>query len=64
MNNLKIRETELLAQLCKEQDLPLKMVKQLIKSAEQHSYENISATARKNEYLNMISFYLANSKGE
>lgn len=57
MRNIKEEETKILAEICRNNDLPVKIVQLLLKSAKQFSYENISASARKKEYLEIINYY-------
>lgn len=58
MANLKERKLELLAKVCKENDLPIKMVHTLLQDAEKFSYENASEGARKKKYTDLIDFYI------
>ena len=58
MDKLKEKELELLSKICKENDLPIKSLHQLLKTAEKFSYENASAGARKKEYLYLVNFYI------
>lgn len=62
MNKLKEQELEILSKICKDHDLSIKSVHQLLKSAEKFSYENISPSARKKEYLDLIDFYVKGDK--
>lgn len=57
MKSLKEQELELLASVAKENDLPIKMLHQFLKTSEKFSYENLSDGARKKEYIDLISFY-------
>ncbi|WP_099353721.1 DNA modification system-associated small protein [Fredinandcohnia onubensis] len=63
-STLKEKELELLAKVAKENNLPIKMLHQFIKSAEKFSYENLSPGARKKEYTDLISFYAKQNKGD
>lgn len=57
MRNIKKEETKILAEICRKNDLPVKIIQLLLRSAKKHSYENISASARKKEYLELIQYY-------
>ncbi|MEM5644642.1 DNA modification system-associated small protein [Bacillus cereus] len=47
MNKLKEQELELLAKICKENELSTKLAYDLLRSAEKFSYENTSENHRK-----------------
>lgn len=65
MNKLKVREIELLANVCTEHDVPVKLVKELVKSAKLNSYENKTPNMRIKEYQDLIDFYIkTGNKGE
>ncbi|MFD1739512.1 DNA modification system-associated small protein [Bacillus salitolerans] len=64
MSNIKDQELELLAKVSKENNIPIKLVHTLLKTAEKFSYENQSASARKKEYLNLINFHRKQVKGD
>ncbi|EEM74407.1 hypothetical protein bthur0010_55780 [Bacillus thuringiensis serovar pondicheriensis BGSC 4BA1] len=57
MNKLKEQELELLAKICKENELSTKLAYDLLRSAEKFSYENTSENHRKKDYLDLIDFY-------
>ncbi|MED3896437.1 hypothetical protein P4797_15845 [Priestia aryabhattai] len=61
MKEVKRRELELLARVCKQNDIPLKLASQLIRSAEKLSYENVSQSVRTKEYQDLIDFYTKNN---
>lgn len=60
MNKIQKREIELLVKISKKHNVPLKLMKSLLKTAKSFSYENQTSTARINEYQNLISFYEKN----
>lgn len=60
MKEIKRRETELLAGKCIENGVPLKLAKDLLKSAKKLSYENQSKGARVKEYHELIYFHSKN----
>ncbi|AYA76015.1 hypothetical protein DOE78_11515 [Bacillus sp. Y1] len=62
MNKLREQELEILGKVCKENNVSIKSLHQLLKSAEKFSYENITASARKKEYLDLIDFYIKGDK--
>lgn len=62
MGQLQEKELEILGKICKENNLSIKSVYNLLKTAEKFSYENISPAARKKEYLDLIDFYLKGGK--
>ncbi|KIV56077.1 hypothetical protein AM501_20615 [Aneurinibacillus migulanus] len=64
MNKLKKKKLDILEKICNENELPMKMVQQLLKSAEKFSYENVSLNTRKKEYTDLIDFYTKSSKGD
>ncbi|BFJ00315.1 MULTISPECIES: DNA modification system-associated small protein [Priestia] len=61
MKEVKRRELELLARVCKQNDIPLKLASQLIRSAEKLSYENVSQSVRTKEYQDLIDFHTKNN---
>lgn len=61
MKEVKRRELELLARVCKQNDIPLKLASQLIHSAEKLSYENVSQSVRTKEYQDLIDFHTKNN---
>jgi hypothetical protein len=56
MKEINRRETELLAKVCNENGIPLKLARDLIKAAESYSYRNVSAGERNKEYLDLINY--------
>ncbi|MGD6873736.1 DNA modification system-associated small protein [Sutcliffiella horikoshii] len=60
MKEVQRRELELLAKICNKNGVPLKLARDLIKTAEKHSYENISASTRVTEYQELIKFQMKN----
>ena len=61
MSNRKTKELELLAKICKENDVSFKMANSLIKSAVKYSYENVTQGTRTNDYQQLIEFYSKNN---
>ncbi|MDU9691115.1 MULTISPECIES: DNA modification system-associated small protein [Priestia] len=61
MKEVKRKELELLARVCKQNDIPLKLASQLIRSAEKLSYENVSQSVRTKEYQDLIDFHTKNN---
>lgn len=57
MKEIKKRELELLEKVCSRNNIPLKMAKALIKTAEKLSYENNTQGSRISEYQELISFH-------
>lgn len=65
MTKMKNVELKVLESICNDFDLPLKLVSQLLRSAEGYSYENASPAVRRKDYLDLITFYAKNeNKGE
>lgn len=64
MKEIKKREMGLLEKLCLENNLDIKLMKQLKNVAEINAYENKSSTARRKEYTDLIDFYIKKGKGE
>lgn len=62
MKEIKRRELELLANICSQNNVSLKLARDLIKSAEKLSYENSSQGARNNEYQEWIDSFLKNNQ--
>jgi hypothetical protein len=60
MKEIKRREIELLAKICYQNNLSLKLAKNLIKEAEKLSYENVSQGGRIKEYQDLINFHIKN----
>lgn len=63
LNRLKAHENKILENVCQKYELPTKLVEQLLKSAEIFSYENVSISTRKKDYLDLINFYTKSKKG-
>lgn len=61
MKEIKRRELELLAKICNQNNVPLKLARELIKTSTKFSYENVSLGNRLNEYENLIEYYSKNS---
>jgi len=57
LKEIKRRELELLARVCNKNNVPLKLAKDLLKTAEKLSYENVSQGARIKEYQELIDFH-------
>jgi len=57
MNKIQRRELELLVRVSKDNDVPIKLMKTLLKTAKTFSYENQTARARRMEYQDIISFH-------
>lgn len=64
MRKIKEQELKLLTKVCKENEIPLKMVKELLNSAEKFSYENSSPASRRKEYIDLIDFFSKTNKGD
>lgn len=62
MKNIKKREIELLAKVCNQNDIPLKLAKELISTAQKYSYENVSSSKRVNEYQEIIDYHTKNNQ--
>ncbi|WP_404448101.1 hypothetical protein LG307_03350 [Sutcliffiella horikoshii] len=60
MKEVQRRELELLAKICNKNGVPLRLARDLIKTAEKYSYENISASTRVTEYQELIKFQMKN----
>ncbi|XZF74901.1 DNA modification system-associated small protein [Bacillus sp. AL-1R] len=58
MTEIKKQSDLLLESLCKENDIPKKLILELFKSAKNHSYENLTQGARKKNYTDLIEFYI------
>ncbi len=63
MNKLVKQQKNLLEQVSNKHDLPIKLVEEIVKSAERFSYENASPATRKKDYLDLINFYSKKGKG-
>ncbi|WP_188207543.1 DNA modification system-associated small protein [Alkalibacillus aidingensis] len=57
MKEIERREIEILANICYKNDVPLKLGKDLLKTAKNLSYENHSDRARVKEYQDLIYFH-------
>lgn len=57
LNKIQRREIELLVKISNQYDVPRDLIKTLLNTAKNFSYENQTASARKNEYHNLIRFY-------
>ncbi|WP_166244007.1 DNA modification system-associated small protein [Paenibacillus turpanensis] len=57
MRNMKEKEIQLLSKVCREHDLPMKLVAELLKSATKFSYENTAESARLKDYSDLIDYY-------
>lgn len=63
MQKMKEKEIQLLSKICREHDLPMKMVSELLKSAIKFSYENTAESVRLKDYSELIDYY-GNGKGD
>lgn len=61
---MKEKELQVLSKLCRENNLPMKMVNELLKSANKFSYENTTDAVRLKDYTGLIDFYSKDIKGE
>lgn len=57
MKEMKRREIELLARICNEKKVPLKLAGEILKTSETFSYQNVSAGERNKAYLKLINYY-------
>lgn len=57
MRKMKEKEIQLLSRICRENDLPMKMVSELLKSATKFSYENTPESVRLKDYGELIDYY-------
>lgn len=57
VKGLKEQEMQLLTKVCRENNLPMKLVIQLKKLAEEFSYKNSSPSERRKEYTDLIYYY-------
>jgi len=64
MGEIKKREFELLDSICKHNNVPTRLAKELLKSAQKNSYENVSQGARLTEYENLIKFFIKDNVGD
>lgn len=62
MVQLNFVERKLMTKVAEEHNLPESLLEDLIKTAHNHSYENVSAGKRQSEYLNSIIFAINTSK--
>ncbi|KKK39222.1 hypothetical protein WQ57_05520 [Mesobacillus campisalis] len=60
MKQIEKRELELLAKICNQNNIPLKLAKELLKTSKKLSYENVTAGARIKEYEELINIYSKN----
>ncbi|MBS4205476.1 DNA modification system-associated small protein [Lederbergia citrea] len=60
MKEIRRREIELLAKVCHKHDISTKLAKELIRSAEKYSYENVTQKTRTNEYADLIKQFINN----
>lgn len=63
MKGFKEQELKLLSRVCKENNIPMKLVQELKKMAEEFSYKNASQSERRKEYSDLIIFHSKNQKG-
>lgn len=61
MKEIERRELEILAKACSQNGIPLKLAKDLIKTAKNFTYENVSTSARVSELRNLIKFNMKNN---
>lgn len=59
---MKIRELELLAKICDQNDISLKLARELLRTAKTLSYENVTQSARIKEYHDLIKFHSKNNQ--
>ena len=64
MIDLKKQENEILKLLCKENGLNVDFLKKLLNNANKISYENATLGARKKEYMDLLTFYSKQDKGD
>ncbi|MGE1102039.1 DNA modification system-associated small protein [Peribacillus simplex] len=62
MKDIKKREIELLAKICKHNDIPFKLATELISTSQKFSYENVSSSKRVNEYQEIIDYHSKNNQ--
>jgi hypothetical protein len=62
MKEMKIRELNLLAKICDQNDISLKLARELLRSAKKLSYENVTQGARVKEYQDLIEFHAKNNQ--
>ena len=60
MKEIKRKEQQLLANICYQNKIPLKLASELIKAAEKFSYENVSQGTKLKEYQELIDLYTKN----
>lgn len=60
MKDIKKREIELLARVCKQNDLPIPLASDLIKTAKKFAYETVSSSQRVTEYLDIVTYHSKN----
>lgn len=64
MKEIKRREHELIAKLCYENNLNIDLLNTLFKQAEKFSYETQTLGARKKEYIDLITYFSKQDKGD
>jgi hypothetical protein len=62
MNEMKIRELNLLAKICDQNDISLKLARELLRTAKSLSYDNVSQSGRIKEYQDLIEFHSKNNR--
>ncbi|WP_102345884.1 DNA modification system-associated small protein [Bacillus sp. Marseille-P3661] len=61
MKEIKKREIELLAKVCNQNNISLKLAREIIRASEKFSYENVSQGNRINEYQELIDYFSKNN---
>lgn len=64
MRKMKEKELQLLSKLCRENNLPMKVVNELLNSANKFSYENTTEAVRLKDYTGLIDYYTKDIKGD
>lgn len=57
LNKVQRREIELLVKISNQYEVPRDLIKTLLDTAKNFSYENQTDSARRNEYHDLIRFY-------
>lgn len=57
LKEMERREIELLAKVCNQNNIPLRLAKDLLKTAKKLSYENVTSGARIKEYEEIIHMH-------
>lgn len=57
MKEIRRKELELLEKICKQNNVSLKLAREVIKTSRKFSYENVSKGNRLNEYEKLIDYY-------